>query len=253
MSALPYYETDRAVSEYLLLHYGAGDEVFPHPFGARDGLDFARRCVAEGFAGADLAGAKRALDLGCAVGRAAFELARHVPAVVGIDFSAKFIAAAETIRRARAISYARWDEGDRTTQLAARLPDGIEPERVAFERGDALRLRPGLGAFDVVLAANLLCRVPQPAALLESLAGRVNPGGWLLLTTPFTWLAEYTAREEWLGGTPAAGSGSEAVARLLAPAFELVRRRDMPFLIREHARKFQYGIAEATLWRRRAP
>ena len=35
--------------------------------------------------------AGKALDLGCATGRASFELARHFEQVTGIDFSARFI------------------------------------------------------------------------------------------------------------------------------------------------------------------
>jgi hypothetical protein len=28
--------------------------------------------------------------------------------------------------------------------------------------------------------------------------------------------------------------------------------KDLPFLIREHARKFQWSVAEATIWRRKS-
>ena len=37
---------------------------------------------------------------------------------------------------------------------------------------------------------------------------------------------------------------------LLSPAFALRRRLDIPFLIREHARKFQWSVALGTLWER---
>jgi hypothetical protein len=33
--------------------------------------------------------------------------------------------------------------------------------------------------------------------------------------------------------------------------FELTGTKDLPFLIREHARKFQWSVAQASLWRRR--
>jgi hypothetical protein len=32
--------------------------------------------------------------------------------------------------------------------------------------------------------------------------------------------------------------------------FTLVDVRDLPFLIREHARKFQFSVAQASIWRR---
>ena len=43
----------------------------------------------------------------------------------------------------------------------------------------------------------------------------------------------------------------ETLRQILSPDFELLRRRDIPFLIREHARKYQLGIAEAGVWRRK--
>jgi hypothetical protein len=36
----------------------------------------------------------------------------------------------------------------------------------------------------------------------------------------------------------------------LSPHFVLELRLDMPFLIREHARKFQWSVALGTRWRR---
>lgn len=57
-----------------------------------------------------------------------------------------------------------------------------------------------LGTFDAVLAANLLCRVPDPLACLQAIADVVKPGGLLVLTSPFTWLEEYTAKAKWVGG-----------------------------------------------------
>ena len=41
------------------------------------------------------------------------------------------------------------------------------------------------------------------------------------------------------------------IKQLLAPDFQLLHRQDLPFVIREHARKFQLGIAEGSTWLRR--
>ena len=37
----------------------------------------------------------------------------------------------------------------------------------------------------------------------------------------------------------------------LSEYFVLVRELDLPFLIREHARKFQWSVAQATIWIRK--
>lgn len=240
-----YYESDRAVAEYLLFHYGDDGLVLPWSFGPREALGFPARCVRDCLLTDRLGPSARALDLGCAVGRSAFELARHCGSVAAVDFSSRFIEAARILQGSGAVEYPVCEEGELTLRATARVPDGVNPHRVRFEVGDALALGPEHGDYDVVLAANLLDRVPRPRALLGGFARLVKPGGQLILTSPYTWLEDYTPREEWL-----AKGGRRTSERLEAclAGFRAVRRIDLPFLIREHARKFQWSVAEATVW-----
>jgi putative 4-mercaptohistidine N1-methyltranferase len=243
------YETERLVAEYLFFHYAGEDEVsggLPVP---RDALNFPVRVVGELVDPARPA--RTALDLGCAVGRSSFELARIADSVLGIDFSAAFIRAAETLKRDGRLSCHVTIEGERTAEFTARVPEGVDAARVNFETGDATALRGDIGRFDIVLAANLLCRLPEPAKFLERLPDLVSPGGQLLLGTPFSWLPEYTAPEHWIGGREATGPSREALCKILEPHFELHLSKDLPFLIREHGRKFQYGISLGSRWIRR--
>jgi len=217
-------------------------------------LDYAVRCVTECLDPAAVPEGARALDLGCAVGRSTFELARHCVSTIGIDYSKRFIEAAEAIRTQGEIAYSRADEGALTTRLVARRPAEVgQPERVSFEVGDAMDLRRDLGSFDVVLAANLIDRLGNPSAFLERLPSLVKPGGQLILTSPYTWLEEFTPRERWLGGFEREGMRVATLAGLrvvLEEDFTLADVRDLPFLIREHARKFQFSVAQASVWRR---
>ncbi|HKI69833.1 MAG TPA: methyltransferase domain-containing protein, partial [Verrucomicrobiae bacterium] len=87
-----FYETDRAVSEYLLFHYGTPEDILPYNFGPIAALNYPVRCVTECLDVKRLPAQARALDLGCAVGRSSFELARHCAEVIGIDFSHRFCA-----------------------------------------------------------------------------------------------------------------------------------------------------------------
>ena len=80
----------------------------------------------------------------------------------------------------------------------ARVPLDIRRENISFETGDAMNLREDLGEFDIVLAANLLCRLPDPAKFLVRLPQLVRPGGRLVITTPCTWMEEFTPRANWL-------------------------------------------------------
>ena len=69
------------------------------PLRPSDGLDFAVRVVQECLKEETVSQPCRALDLGCAVGRSSFELARRCEEVIGIDYSRRFIEAAERVRR----------------------------------------------------------------------------------------------------------------------------------------------------------
>ena len=248
------YETDKLLAEYLLFHYGTPDEVLPATGGLRGALDYPVRCVSECVDFARLPEDARALDLGCAVGRSTFELARHGAEVLGIDFSRRFIEAADVLRADGGLDFLRADAGALTTPCRASVPREIDRGRVAFEVGDATDLHADIGAFDVVLLANLIDRLAEPQRCLAQLPGLVKAGGQLVITSPYTWLEEFTPRANWLGGFTRDGEAvttRDGLEAALADHFELVAVRDLPFLIREHARKFQWSVAEATLWRRR--
>jgi putative 4-mercaptohistidine N1-methyltranferase len=247
------YETDKLLGEYLLFHYGSAAEVLPWEGGPVAALDFPLRCVSECVDVAALPREARALDVGCAVGRASFELARHCSEAIGIDYSWRFVEAAAVLAREGAIPYRRTDEGALSTPLVARVPGGIERGRVQFEQGDAHELRDSLGSFDVVFAANLIDRLREPAKFLSRTSALVRSGGQLILTSPYTWLEEYTPPNNWLGGFSENGvarSTLEGLCLALSDHFTLVGTKDLPFLIREHARKFQWSVAQATIWRR---
>ena len=253
MAANPY-ETERLLGEYLLFHYGKPDEILPYPFGPREALDFAVRAVTDCLDFPTLTPYARALDLGCAVGRSSFELARYCEEVVGIDFSASFIQAADHLRLHGSLPYPRTDEGRLTTPLTAQVPPGIDRTRLHFDVGDACWLGGGLGRFDVALLINLIDRLKEPRWCLEQLPGLLHSGGQLVIASPYTWLEEYTPVAKWLGGYEENGQPVrtfETLCAILEPDFELIRTVDLPFLIREHARKFQWSVSKAGVWRRR--
>ena len=245
------YETDKLVNEYLLFHYGADAVQMPWAFGPSEALHYPLRCVEELLDAASLPANARALDIGCAVGASSFALARYCTSVLGVDFSAAFISAARELAEKGEKPFEYVEVGTIRQAALAKVPGDVDRSRVSFEVGDACNLRAGIGCFDVVLAANLLCRLPRPRQFLARLPELIEPGGQLLMTTPNTWLEEYTAPEEWIGATPQAGQPFDVLQAILDPHFELIKQQDMPFLIREHARKFQWSVALGSVWRRR--
>ena len=317
------YETKRAIDEYVQFHFGDPKDVLPYRDGPHQALRFTQRCAdlcakhcksagtlrrtAAGGSSDDLRDlftsgegstssqhAHRsirqgiALDVGCAVGGASFELARHFRDVVGVDYSKAFIAAAKVLRERGNLQYRAVVEGESTSLKHARVNPRIDRSRVAFKRGDACALPNSLlggggppeddaqfqayGRHDAVLAANLLCRLPDPEAFLRACARLVRPDGVLVLVSPYSWLEAWTPKEKWLGGfgnrendakgeTRVSGRNAfpqsfETVAAILesdAGGFDLVDQTDVPFLIKEHDRKYQWGCSHATVWRRRKP
>jgi putative 4-mercaptohistidine N1-methyltranferase len=245
------YETDALVDQYLLFHYGESEDQLPYQFGPHDALFYPVRCVTEFI---PLAGrADRALDLGCAVGRSSFELARTAQKVIGIDLSQRFISAALEVQRTGKIQFRRHEEGNIYTSIVRQLDPAIDRTRCRFEVGDAVRLRSDLGTFDFILAANLIDRVHSPRELLATLRKLLDPGGHLLIASPYTWLSEFTPTQEWLGAAESLSNTAtlHAIQEQLGNGFELVNVRDLPFLIREHVRKYQWSVAQASLWLRR--
>jgi putative 4-mercaptohistidine N1-methyltranferase len=242
-----FYDTDEALAQYLLFHYGTPEQVCPLLPEARGACGFPVRCVTEPLRHLRLENARRALDLGCAVGRSSFELARHFDEVTGIDFSERFIAAARVMQRDGAMTIRAPREGVAVDEFRLELPGDLPRERVHFEPGDACTLRDDLGVFDLVLMANLIDRLPDPARCLAQLSALVAPHGWLVLTSPYTWLEDYTPREHWLDR----GDGTLAALQThLEPAFALTHHFDLPMLIRDHRRKYQWTVTEASVWRR---
>ncbi|GHC46189.1 putative 4-mercaptohistidine N1-methyltransferase [Roseibacillus persicicus] len=235
------YETDKLLAEYLLFHFAQPEEILPWEFGPREALDYPVR-VANHFSEGQVA---RGLDVGCAVGRSSYEMSRSCEEVIGIDFSHAFVAAAEEMKSgSRTIP--RLEEAHLNTELTVTLPEGLETSRCHFEQGDAMNLRADLGTFDRVLAANLICRLPEPQKFLDRLPELVNPGGEVVLATPCTWLEEFTPPGNW-----PTGSTVEWLKEKLGKDFELLEEVNEPFLIRETARKFQWTVALVTKWKRR--
>jgi putative 4-mercaptohistidine N1-methyltranferase len=246
------YETDALVAQYLLFHYGSATDQCPFFNCPSDALFYPVRCLTEFMP--KIGTIERALDLGCAVGRSTFEFTRWAKQSVGVDLSNRFIQAAKEVQAKGMAHFSRREQGEISTPVEQPLPDFIDRSRVSFEVGDATALRGDIGTFDVVLAANLIDRVERPRQLLSSFKQLIRPDGSLILASPYTWLEEFTPKSEWLGGTYSSdGVPKETLNELgnaLQPEFELKEKKDLPFLIREHERKYQWSVAQATIWRK---
>lgn len=192
-----------------------------------------------------------ALDLGCAVGRSSFELARYCDKVLGIDLSQKFIAAAKEIQSNSSIPYSIVEEGSKIVQCIAHRPAHADPQKVDFRCDDVMHIFNENKTYDAVVAINLICRLPDPKLFLQQIPTVVASGGQFILVSPYSWLEEFTPRHKWLGGGDSNQQPLESIKEILQEQFDLQKVTDLPFLIREHTRKYQLGISQATVWKRK--
>jgi putative 4-mercaptohistidine N1-methyltranferase len=242
------YETDVLVTQYLDFHYG------PEALGVPN---FPRACAVEVLPLLPADRRRRCLDIGCSVGRSAFEFAQAFEHVDAIDFSARFIQSGVRLQEGGEIHYEVPTEGELTVARSVSLDKlglGELRTHVAFMQGDACNLKSLYTGYDLVFAGNLVDRLYDPAMFLELIGDRVLPGGLLVITSPYTWLEEYTPKSKWLGGRREHGEAFTTFAgigRALDGGFDLVHRADVPFVIRETARKHQHSVADLTVWRRR--
>lgn len=252
------YESKKSLNEYLIFHYGLPHEILKWPQGPKDSLDFPKSCAELCMKFCQPSGdvPSRALDIGCSVGRSSFEMTRLFEEVVGIDYSHSFVAACNTLKGQGQMAYDVVTQGDLRMKCVACVDTQINRSRAVFQQGDACNLSLNLGQFGCVLAANLICRLHTPKSFFDRLPSLVAPGGILVITSPYSFSREFTSRENWIGAyTNEHGeefTGFDGMKELLSPTFELVHQQDMPFFIRETARKNQWTVTHATVWKRRS-
>lgn len=243
------YETDQAISQYCEFHYGEsylGVENFHTKI-----VDIALRATR------DLP-RKKALDIGCSVGRISFELARQYELVTGLDFSARFIDVAHQLQTEGKQRYTLIDEGELVSYREHSLDElGLaeNASAITFKQADACNLKPIYQGYDLVIAANLIDRLYAPRRFLRILHERLNPQGVFVLASPYTWLKDFTEKAEWLGGYKKDGENVttlDTLHEILDEHFEILGQpQDVEFVIRETMRKFQHTIAEVTVWKRK--
>jgi 5-histidylcysteine sulfoxide synthase/putative 4-mercaptohistidine N1-methyltranferase len=242
------YETNETISQYIEFHYG--DEYFGV-------ANFPVACIRACKPYIKVGKTHRAFDVGCATGRSSFELATIFDHVDAVDFSARLIQAPVTLQKKGTQRYKICDEGDLVAYKEIRLADfdGYEcaKDKISFTQADACNLAGKYADYDLVFAGNLIDRLYDPRKFLDLIKKRVNPGGLLILTSPYTWLESFTARDKWLGGFKAKTGENyttlEGLRDTLSPEFKMIgEAQDIPFVIRETRRKFQHTLSQMSIW-----
>ena len=266
------YESQDLLSMYLGLHFplsGSNESFQPIMDHGKHtpihGLRFPQRVAELLNSLKPVKNNSRALDVGCAVGGSSFELAKTFDHVEAFDFSESFVNAAKRIQDGEQLTFSIPIEGDISEEVSVVQEPGVDAgvmSKVHFFQGDACSLsdyadnKEGFGTFDGVILSNLLCRLPDPLECLNAMPKIVNKGGVVVMVTPFTWLEEFTPKSRWLGGFVDPVTGERMWSKdnlkeiMEGLGFEKIHEEQMPLIIREHQRKYQYIISEATGWRK---
>jgi SAM-dependent methyltransferase len=110
---------------------------------------------------------ERLLDLGCGGGRHAFEAARRGARVIALD------AGTDEVEKVRDTLGAMYEAGEIS-----------DPSGTGAVKGDALRLPFPDGAFDRVIAAEVLEHIPDDTDAMCELVRVLRPGGLMAVTVP---------------------------------------------------------------------
>ena len=244
------FEDNPAVARQLELHYGDfnGSE---NPIG---GDAYPVRCVKTCLEFVEKPQDIKVLDLGCSVGRSAFEWARHVKRVDAIDFTARLIQHGFRLQEQGESRYTLRHEGEVMDFKDIDIrehPYFAVKDKINFSQGDACNLKPLFTGYDLILANNILEQVYDPELMLSKLPERMNPGALLVLGSCYDW-GDEKANSQWLGGVKINGenfTSLDGLKQLLSDRFELVDTREIPFAVRHSARKVELNTSQLTVWR----
>ena len=106
----------------------------------------------------------------------------------------------------------------------------------------------------MIFCSNLIDRLYYPQKFLDDIPSRVNDNGLLVLLSPYTWLEDYTPKENWLGGYMKDNKEVYTLDTLKENLsdFELLETIDVPFVIKETSRKYQHTISQMSIWKKKA-
>mgnify|MGYP000320632689 CR=1 FL=1 len=239
------YETDKSISQYCDFHYG--EEYFGVKNFSKNSVDLLKPFFNE-------INTNKVLDLGCSVGRTSFELSNYFKEVVAIDYSNKFIDLAKNLQENASVDYDVAVEGDINERKSINLENlGLlkNKNNITFMQGDAQNLGNTLDNFDLIFCSNLIDRLQDPMQFLQGIQSKLNKNGLLVILSPYTWLEEYTPKQNWLGGFCEDDKKVYTLCTLKKELhnLELLDRIDVEFVLKETKRKFQHTVSEMSIWK----
>lgn len=197
----------------------------------------------------------RLLNLGCSVGRVAFELSESFAHIDAVDFSARTIQHGVQLQTGGSARYIKTIEGDICQYHELKLVDAVpnsKSERILFSQGDGCNLKDIFKSYDVVFVQHALETSYDPASLLRNAISRLKPSGLLIILSDYHYQSQHTEQSKWLSGMKINGENLfalEALRNRLEPKFNLTSQHELYRVMDESARNFTVDKCQITAWR----
>tara|TARA_B110000467_G_scaffold7710_1_gene6759 strand:+ start:3382 stop:5490 length:2109 start_codon:yes stop_codon:yes gene_type:complete len=252
-SALPEvafnkFETSQDICQQLACYFG--QELLGYEnYGQQIAKQVVNLIVSQGLM------TERLLNLGCSVGRVAFELSQYFQHIDAVDFSARTIQHGVQLQTGASVRYTSTIEGEICQYHEVTLADFVEQvkgERILFSQGDGGNLKQHFNHYDVVLVQHALEQSYDPKRLLSNAVSRLNPSGLLIVISDYYYQAKITEKSKWLSGIKVNGenlSGFDALNQQLSSDFDLVSQQELSRVLADSVRSFNLSHCQLTAWR----
>lgn len=202
------------------------------------------------------------LNLGCGVGRAAYELAPYFNKIDAIDFSAQTIQHAVMLQQQGIVRYTTINEGEivdfHQLKLSYVLLSDSQSracgENILFSQGDASNLKQKFNQYNIVLIDRVLENCYQPKQVLANIIERLLPNSLLVIATSYCFDESITARENWLGGIKVNGenvTGFDGLQNQLGEYFTLEDQQELAIINKINRRQCFTTSIDVTVWKKR--
>jgi SAM-dependent methyltransferase/uncharacterized protein YbaR (Trm112 family) len=233
-----YYETPRWINIFTDTHYGAGQAASERDMaGGRIAAAQPQvfEVMSEMISRHVRAPVDRALEIGANVGGLTRGIAAFAHRAYGIDVAYNPVLMARRIQcgsPGRVTSYERCVEGNSFEPRKL----GPMPDNTEFLAASAYEL-PLRGKFGLILAANVIDSTANPRLLLERMQEALEPGGYLLVSSPYSWGSDEVDPDLWIGGAVDRPSKAAVPEVLRRSGLTVVEETDdVPWVLREHRR-----------------
>jgi len=198
----------------------------------------------------------KCLNIGCGVGRTAFELSPFFQHIDAIDFSARFIQYGVKLQQQESVRYTSIISGDIVDfhEISlTELPIKGQGKNILFSQGDGCNLKANFDHYDAVVIEHALEKSYQPKVLLTTVSQRLKIGGLLFVISDFQYSTKYTEKNNWLGGVKVNGenvSGFDELSLRLSDNFNLLDEVQLTRVVKQNQCTYTVTETQLSVWQK---